>query len=138
MPLPNVKEARSFYRAGWQRLDDAQFLMSATRTTGAVYLAGYGVECLLKALVVESVSRANRQIVLDLFRGGRAHDLEWLRVQYLQLGGPPIPASVMEHFTLVNTWSTDLRYRPGNVDSEEAEAFLKAAAEFMRWADGRI
>ena len=44
MGLPAVQEARPFYRAGKQRFEDARLLLEkAERTTGAIYLAGYGV-----------------------------------------------------------------------------------------------
>jgi HEPN domain-containing protein len=54
MGLPNSKAARQFWRSSKQRFDDAELLLKAGHTTGAVYLAGYGVECMLKALLVNS------------------------------------------------------------------------------------
>jgi hypothetical protein len=45
MALPKPVEARRYYRAAVQRFDDAQLLLEQSRTTGAVYLAGYTVEC---------------------------------------------------------------------------------------------
>ena len=50
MGLPKPIEARLYYRAAKQRFDDAQLLLGAGRTTAAIYLAGYTVECFLKAL----------------------------------------------------------------------------------------
>ena len=31
------------------------------------------------------------------------------------------------------TWSTDLRYQVGLVETEEAEAFLDAAVQILHW-----
>jgi hypothetical protein len=138
MPLPAIKVGRDLYRCGWQRFDDAALLFASTRTTGAIYLAGYGVECLLTSLILVSVTERRRQEVTHQFHGHRAHDLEWLRSLYLREGGAAIPASTMEYFALVNTWSTKLRYMPGNVDIADAEAFLLAASKVMHWADARI
>ena len=48
MALPSASEARPYYRAAKQRFEDARFLLEADRTTGAIYLAGYCVECMLR------------------------------------------------------------------------------------------
>ncbi len=67
MGLPTAQGARPFYRAGKQRFEDARLLLDkAERTTGAIYLAGYGVECLLKALVLSVIPAANRQQMVGL------------------------------------------------------------------------
>ncbi|MDX1945349.1 MAG: hypothetical protein SFU86_08070 [Pirellulaceae bacterium] len=74
MGLPQPIEARLYYRAAKQRFDDAQLLLGADRTTGAVYLAGYTVERFWKALVLASVSVALRKKLLAEFRGN-AHTI---------------------------------------------------------------
>lgn len=53
MGVPKSKHARLFYRCALHRRDEAKILRKADpRTTGAVYLAGYSVECILKALIL--------------------------------------------------------------------------------------
>ena len=84
MALPQPPEARRFFRAAKQRFDDAQWLLEAERMTGAVYLAGYTVECFLKALVLAGVAPAVRGHILSEFRGSRAHNIEWLGALYRQ------------------------------------------------------
>jgi HEPN domain-containing protein len=138
MAVPTSIEARLFYRCAFQRHDDAQILLRADHTTGAVYLAGYGVECILKALVLADLAPAARTAMLDSFRGARAHDYEWLRTQYLQNGGARFPREITKAFTLVNDWSTDLRYLPRTSRTEEAVGFLSAAERIIRWVDGRL
>ena len=49
MAVPHSSEARMFYRCAWQRLDEGELLLTHQMTVAAVYLAGYGVECMLKA-----------------------------------------------------------------------------------------
>ncbi len=120
------------------RYEDAQILLRADRTTGAVYLAGYGIECILKALVLSPLAPAARAAMLDSFRGARAHDYEWLRTQYLENGGARFPRETTQAFTLVNDWSTDLRYLPRTMKADEAESFLVAAETIIRCADGRL
>lgn len=138
MAIPASPEARLYYRCAFQRYEDAQILLSAARTTGAVYLAGYGIECILKALVLSALAPAARAAMLDSFRGARAHDYEWLRALYLQNGGSRFPRETTRAFTLVNDWSTDLRYLPRTMKPDEAEGFLAAAENIIRWADGRL
>ena len=138
MPLPNAEEARPFYRSSLQRFEDARFLLEAGRTTGAVYLAGYGVECILKALILSALPAGGRQAMLSQFRGARAHSYDWLRTRYFENGGPPFPSDVSRALALVNTWDTDLRYQPGTTKRRDAEAFLRSAQRFIEFADGRL
>lgn len=136
--MPSSSDARLFYRCAIQRYDDALVLLRADHTTGAVYLAGYGIECIMKALILESAAPRRRKAILDLFHGARAHDYEWLRSVYMTNGGTPFPAEIRPHFTLANDWSTDLRYLPKVLRPDEAEGFLKAAEAIMSWANGRL
>jgi hypothetical protein len=109
----------------------------ADHTTGAVYLAGYGIECILKALILSALAPAARKAMLNSFRGARAHDYEWLRTQYLENGGSRFPREITEAFTLVNDWSTDMRYLPRTLRADEAEGFLAAAVNIIHCANGR-
>jgi HEPN domain-containing protein len=138
MSRPQDRHARLFYRSTLQRDADARFLLDGGRTTGAIYLAGYAVECILKALILSSVPESQRTEILSSFRGARAHDYNWLREPYRDHGGATFPANVARCFALVNTWSTDLRYQPGTALMREAEEFLRAAQVIIEWADGRL
>jgi HEPN domain-containing protein len=136
--MPSSVQARRFYRAAKQRFDDALLLLEMERTTAAVYLAGYSVECMLKALILSAVPPAQEAAFLTRFRGARAHDYEWLLELYAEQGGARLPASVVPHFARVNSWSTDMRYTPGTIAAHEAQAFVAAAIAIMTWADGRL
>lgn len=138
MGLPTPVEARLYYRAGKQRLDDAHLLLREDRTTGAVYLAGYTVECLLKALVLTSVSTSLRRELLGEFHGSRAHNIEWLRTLYRQHAGAVIPRDVTRHLSRVAAWSTDLRYATGFLKRREADEFMGSVSAITNWVDGRI
>ena len=59
MAVPRGKEARLFYRCAKQRSGEARVLQAAFMPTGAVYLAGYSVECILKALIFSVVPLSN-------------------------------------------------------------------------------
>jgi hypothetical protein len=138
MGLPRFPEARLYYRAAKQRFDDAQLLLREWRTTGAVYLAGYTVECFLKALVLASVAPGRRQQLLAEFRGSRAHNIEWLGALYRQHVGATIPREVARHLSRVAAWTTDLRYATGTMSNREATAFMDSVVAIANWAEGRM
>lgn len=101
-------------------------------------MAGYSVECILKALVLANLTPDACLAMLATFRGARAHDYEWLRTRYLEGGGARFPGPITQAFTLVNDWSTELRYRPSILREDEARGFLTAAEQILTWADGRL
>jgi len=138
MGKPSSADARLFYRCAIRRFEEAQVLFKAEYTTGAVYLAGYGVECILKALLLTAVPANQRATLLQSFRGAKAHEYDWLRSLYLEKGGARFPREINKHFTLVNDWSTDLRYLPRQVGTADAESLLKATEAIMQWAQERM
>ncbi len=138
MGLPSAVEARPFYRAGIRRLEDAEVLLLAKRTTGAVYMAGYTVECLMKALIPANLAGAQRENALRSFRGRRAHDLEWLRYYYRRHVGGSIPRDIARHLSRLASWSTDLRYETTLVKRRFADDFMASVSAIVTWADGRV
>ncbi len=123
-----------------QRLDDARFLLDkGERTNAAVYLAGYGVECILKAVLISSLPAGKHDEVIKEFRErGQGHSYDWLKHAYVGAGGAPFPEMVQRNFVTVSSWATDLRYETGSIKRKEAEAFVLAAEEIVKWADGRM
>lgn len=138
MGVPSSPEARRFYRCAIQRYEEARVLRKAELTTGAVYLAGYAIECILKSLILDSAPRSGRDDVLASFRGNVAHDFEWLRARYLDHGGARLPKAITRDFTLAASWSTELRYVPRGIGPVDADAFLNAAASILDWAKERF
>ncbi|MBY0514825.1 MAG: HEPN domain-containing protein [Gemmataceae bacterium] len=141
MASPSDKDARRFYRAAGQRLEDAGYLADGGRTTAAVYLAGYCVECLWKALIIVQAGKERKKDVLDLFRGAGAHNFDWLRSLYDKYGGSPPPKkdkALSAAFLVVASWRTDLRYDPGTMPQDDADEFLSAARRVWKWADERL
>ncbi|MGL4463592.1 MAG: HEPN domain-containing protein [Planctomycetia bacterium] len=138
MGIPRSAEARPFYRAAKQRFDDAGFLLEAERTTVAVYLSGYSVECMLKALILSRLAREKRLAMLEQFRGSKAREYDWLRKKYTQSGGIPLPRNIAKSFALVGAWSVDLRYVPDFCRLDEAKTFLTEVETIINWADERM
>lgn len=121
-----------------QRLEDAGILLQLDRTTGAVYLAGYAVECMLKALALNQCPPSKRGRLNESFRGAKAHNFEWLGTRYLELGGSTFPSAIAKAFSLVSTWEVSFRYRGGAIQLPEAKAFIDAARTITQWADERM
>jgi len=67
MGMPHSRDARLFCRSATQRFAEAQILRKADQTTGAVYLAGYGVECMLKALILDTLPNTRQAAMLQSF-----------------------------------------------------------------------
>jgi HEPN domain-containing protein len=73
---------RKFIRAAKQRFTTAEFLLRHGEgcNIDAQYLAGYGVECALKALILARTSRRQFAATLQRLTGGRkTHDYEMLK-----------------------------------------------------------
>jgi hypothetical protein len=140
MALPSGQKARPYYRAAMQRMDDARFLLEkGGRTNTAVYLAGYSVECVLKALLISALPAKKQDEIIEEFRKrGQGHSFDWLKHQYQKAGGAAFPSTIQRSFVTVSTWGTDLRYETGSIKLKEAEAFLAAAEAILAWADRRM
>jgi hypothetical protein len=138
MGLPKTPEAQRFYRVAQQRLLDAEFLFSGGRNTAAVYLAGYAVECILKALLLSRLAPGARRDAIKSFRGSKAHDFEWLKTKYIKSGGSHFPKDLTKALLLINTWNTDLRYQAVMVPPGEAEAFLISAKTVLDRVNERL
>lgn len=138
MGLPVSIDARLFYRCALLRYEEARVLLREGHATGAVYLAGYGVECILKALILETVPASKRKVVYLTFRGNHAHSFEWLRTLYIVNGGVQFSKETVRHFRLVSDWDTNMRYSPRTTRAREAKAFIEATTSIIKWAQGRM
>ena len=111
--------------------------MEISRPRAAIYLTGYAIECILKAMLLVHTPAGERPEILATFRGAVAHNIEWLRDRLVQRIGR-LPVSQNRQVSLVSSWSTDLRYEPGPGDVDDARAFLAAAESILAWANGRM
>jgi hypothetical protein len=107
------------------------------RPKAAVYLAGYAIECMLKALLVVVTPLPERRDVLRSFRSAQGHDLQWLGDR-LRANRVSIPIAVLKELAYVASWSVDLRYEPGPGDRDDAQRFIGSTTSILNWADGRM
>src|SRR5438046_4802102 len=104
MATPAPIESRRFYRVAHQRFEDGEILFENNRTTGAMYLAGYAVECALKALLFTSIPPSQHARLLRSFSGKMGHDYEWLKGR-LRANGVAIPAEAARRLRFVSSWT---------------------------------
>lgn len=138
MSTPQTPFARVFYRVAFQRLEEAEVLYNAGYYIGSVYLAGYSVECVLKALILNSIPPRRQKEVEAEFRGQRAHRFEWLRHRYSEVGAPSLPKEINDALLYVSSWETSLRYKPGIGEPSDSSRFLSDVKKIVAWADSRI
>ena len=111
--------------------------MKLDRPSAAVYLLGYAIECILKALLIELSPINEREETLRSLKEDFGHNLRRLRAGVVGRG-VAIPRPVLSHLLFVSSWSPELRYEPGPGDRREAERFLTATKDIVTWADGSI
>jgi len=139
MPPSLSKVAKDYRRSAINRYEEAILLFEAGKCTGAIYLAGYAVECMLKVMVLSTVSLVSQPaFAKEWFRGREGHDFEALRTIYIKRHGAGFPADIAKRFAMVSDWSTDLRYDPREAKDDEAEPFIAAVKDIIQWSEGRV
>jgi HEPN domain-containing protein len=129
--------SREFQRAARQRLTTAEFLFENDYTLDATYLAGYTVECSLKALILRLTPAKKQPEMLKKISSGKLmHDPEILNGILKNLKNP-IPLALIKGLRKAG-WSTDLRYEFGRRDRERTQGFLKTAKEVYDWVQGQL
>lgn len=121
-----ARPVRQFLSAAMARRDDAEYLRLAGRTHGAVYLAGYAVECSLKSLILSTCPEHEQRAMIASFHGARAHDCNWLRALYRRRGGPLFDSRVIRAFVTIEPWSTELRYHSNTIYRGDTGPFFAA------------
>jgi hypothetical protein len=134
-------------KAGKHRMDDARALLNAVRWRGAMYMAGYSIECLLKTKLMRMYDcRHLRELEDELQRRGVlpaqasifTHQLELL----LRLAqGLERLRQSEEHwrlFNMVNRWVPVWRYTADQSNPEDAADFLAAVGRISQWIENNI
>ena len=128
--------------ASRQRLADAQALFAASRWRGAMYLAGYAVECLLKAKLMQIYDgRTLRELEAELKRRSilPAHGTVFTHQLRNLLKLAPGHNRLLQNpelhhmFSNVNRWTPHWRYDPFQADLGEATQFMLHVGRVMHW-----
>jgi HEPN domain-containing protein len=134
-------------KAAKHRMDDARALFNATRWRGAMYLAGYSLECLLKAKLMRMLG-CNHLLELDDELKARrllAADATVFTHQLrLLLGLTQRPDQLRQNqaewglFNLVNLWIPAWRYSADLSNVDDARDFLQAVEIISRWVENNV
>jgi HEPN domain-containing protein len=133
------KSSRDFLNAARQRLSTAEFLVEWDYNLDGMYLAGYAIECSLKALILHSCSQAEYdELHSKITSGGKMHDAEILG-DILKTRGFPIPFEIVTKLRQQRyKWSVNLRYETGRKNSGETRGFLKLAKATYNWVEEQL
>ena len=125
------------------RIQEARILVRAGAFQGAYYLAGYAVECALKACIARQFNRhdiPDRKLVNDVY----THDVDKL----LDLAGlrPALrhdatanPA-LQTNWNVTKDWKETVRYNPGITAQEAQDLYSACTARrhgVLRWLRNR-
>lgn len=157
--MPEFDSETAYIKSGTRRLRDAEELLepptldpnehgAETRhLQGAVYLAGYGVECLLKAYLISrhpgcvklsEVRDAIQKSGLPIrdICGVAGHDLRYL--SSLTDLEARMDSAKLRQMSFCAKWSSVLRYDARSVKCEDAEDRIKAARRIVDWVRAQI
>ena len=134
-------------KAATHRLDDARALFNASRWRGAMYMAGYSVECLLKTKLMQRYGcRTLRELEDELQRRGVlaehatvfTHHLELLLRLTQRLDSLRQNRILWPQFTLVNRWIPAWRYTADTANRQDAADFQEAVEQLMQWIENNV
>jgi len=120
------------------RAKDARALVRSGNEQGAYYLAGYAVECALKACIASKTKRSefppSPQEVRDNFY---THDLTMLLktagLEKLLEKDMTLNASLATNWNTVKGWDEQCRYRCSGLNGRDMEKAIRGANGVLRW-----
>lgn len=128
--------AEEFRLAADARLTDAQRLRDAKRTLGSFYLAGYVVECLLKAVLLERRTARQRQRTKTSLRDDESiqelcssHRVDEMIAAVIMARGKQgtIPNEIVTTMRkIAGSWSVNARYETKFGSLLDAQNFVAA------------
>jgi hypothetical protein len=131
-PGPKQTVLRNLVRI---RFDDAEALLRTNvpqRRNGAMYMAGYGVECALKARICDE--RGEQRLDPEFSHGRRGHDLAWLAENTNRWSGLPGGDPHRDILRdLQGQWDVAMRYTSPYRDPSAVRKFIEKAKDFTTW-----
>lgn len=131
------RTSREFLKVAEQRINAAEALFAADLTLDAQYVGGYGVECSLKALILEKTNEPDRpDKLLGISSGATMHRPETLlrELRVLDVRLTPELAKRMRRFD----WHVNLRYETGRRSRGETKGLLRTCIEIRDWVKGQL
>jgi hypothetical protein len=129
---------RDFLKVALQRLTAAEEIVGALRLTlEGQYIAGYSVECSLKALILETTAQHDRANVLEQLTHGSKHHRPEVLLDRLRERGVILTIELAKRMRRFD-WTTDLRYETGRKDTGETNGLLRTARPIYDWVEEQI
>lgn len=134
-------------KASAHRMQDARALYNAGRWRGAMYIAGYAIECLLKAKLMEQYGGLHlaglQEKLVERRQIGESQTLFSHELTFLLGLTGALPRLLMDRdgqksFRLVNQWVPAWRYNVRCTGREDADDFLKAVESIQQWITNNI
>lgn len=134
-------------KAGKHRLDDARALLDAGRWRGAMYLAGYAVECLLKVKLMRMYGCRNLNELENVLRERElltghetifTHRLETLFKLTRSSERLRSNPGIWKRFGTLNRWMPAWRYTADLSDSANAKDFVQSVEQVVHWIEVNI
>ena len=128
--------AREFFKASKQRFTVAEWLMKEY-PLDALYIAGYSVECALKALIMHTTPTADQaDTFAKITSSAKMHYPENLK-DILKTKGCVIPFEYVKKLRRFG-WTTQLRYETGRRPPSEVRGYLRVAKNVIDWVQGEM
>ena len=133
--------------ASRQRLADAKVLFNASRWRGAMYMAGYAVECLLKTRLMHIYDCKNLRELEDMLRQRSilpanrtvsTHQLEDLLRLTPGYNRLMRNREMLPLFNKINQWTPNWRYTSKSTNRREATEFMTSIESFMQWVNNNL
>ena len=133
--------------ASRQRLADAKALLNASRWRGAMYMAGYAVECLLKTKLMHIYNCQNLHALEDLLRQRSilpenrtvfTHQLEDLLRLAPSYNRLKQNRDIWHRFHEINRWTPQWRYTSKQATRHEAIEFIIDLENVIHWIDTNL
>lgn len=129
--MEGIKNRATFQRLAETRLKDAEVLYENGQYAGAYYLAGYAIECALKACIAKKTKEFDfppqKKIIDKIY----THDLSKL----LSVTDMNIDSAVEVNWALILKWNESIRYEEPeeNVSKEVYEAISDPNEGVFQW-----
>ncbi|HEY2410860.1 MAG TPA: hypothetical protein VGI40_01380 [Pirellulaceae bacterium] len=134
-------------KASAERLTDAKSLIGARRYRGAVYIAGYAVECILKTKLMQRFNCRNLDELDDKLRKRRqigedrslfTHELILLVTLLDCIDRIQADRRIRKYFSHVSQWTPHWRYTAEPINAEKATDFIQAVAGLVQWISASV
>jgi HEPN domain-containing protein len=134
-------------KAGQHRRADADALFEKQRWRGAMYLAGYAIECLIKAKLMERFKQSNLEDLETEFKRRHVipdrsslfdHRIELYVGASGRLDALRSDNALWRSFNIANRWIPSWRYNPDLSNRADAEDFLFAVDAMLEWIRNNV